>query len=341
MSEWRDRVGRFRDCGVLVIGDLILDHYVWGRVTRVSPEAPVPVVEITREDFHLGGAANVVNNVRSLGSRVYVAGAVGSDLDGQTLKRMVEDAADGSCCVMTDNGRPTTTKMRIIAQRQQIVRADREETSDLDDEVVLAMTDYVREVLPEVDAIILSDYGKGAVTPRLVSTVVTQVRAFSASRPRPIAILVDPKGRDYEKYRGVDVIKPNLLEAHQATGIDVGSEAGLRAAGLEIQAKTRCKAVLITEGERGMTLFQESVSTQHFSTRMRETFEVSGAGDTVSASLAVALAAGEDLASACRIANAAAWVVVGKVGIACVTPEELIEALEEAEEEAGEGGAAP
>lgn len=331
MSSIESLVSQFPSTRILVIGDLMLDHYIWGKVRRISPEAPVPVVDITHEDYRLGGAANVVHNVFGLGSRVCVSGILGDDAMGQLFLSQISDIVESHGCHIVPNGRPTTTKMRVIASRQQIVRVDRENSSPAEPEALDAMMGYVEERLPETDTIVVSDYGKGAITAELVERLVKQVKAANKKRDKPVRIIVDPKGSDYSRYKGVDLIKPNLLEAEHATGINTETDIGLDDAGHRIMNEVGCHSVLITCGERGMVLFQKGASTLRIPTEPRETFEVSGAGDTVSAALAVSLAAGADLITACRIANAAAWVVVGKVGIANVTPDELLHALQEME----------
>jgi len=305
---------------VLVVGDVMLDEFLWGRVARISPEAPVPVVEITSQTFRLGGAANVACNVRSLGGRAVVAGVVGRDPAGDRLRDAlvlggVEDA------LADDDGRPTTHKTRIIAHHQQVVRADREETGEIGTVVEDALGDALRHSARGVAAIILSDYQKGVVTPRLMKKVL------DAARREGVPLLVDPKVRHFALYRGAAVVTPNQMEAEQATGVRIRDTAGLHEAGRMILKTLRCRAVVITRGEHGLALFEQDRKPVEIATAAQQVFDVTGAGDTVIASLALALAAGATLPEAAMLANYAAGVVVGKIGTATVLPEEVLAAI--------------
>ena len=305
---------------VLVVGDVMLDEFLWGRVARISPEAPVPVVEITSQTFRLGGAANVACNVRSLGGRAVVAGVVGRDPAGDRLRDAlvlggVEDA------LADDDGRPTTHKTRIIAHHQQVVRADREETGEIGTAVEDALGDALRHSARGVAAIILSDYQKGVVTPRLMKKVL------DAARREGVPLLVDPKVRHFALYRGAAVVTPNQMEAEQATGVRIRDTAGLHEAGRMILKTLRCRAVVITRGEHGLALFEQDRKPVEIATAAQQVFDVTGAGDTVIASLALALAAGATLPEAAMLANYAAGVVVGKIGTATVLPEEVLAAI--------------
>ena len=306
---------------VLVVGDVMLDEFLWGRVARISPEAPVPVVEITSQTFHLGGAANVACNVRSLGGQAAVAGVVGGDATGQRLRDALVRSGIEDALALDDQGRPTTHKIRIIAHHQQVVRADREETGEIGTALEDALGDALRRSARGAAAIILSDYQKGVVTRRLMKKVL------DAARREGVPLLVDPKVRHFALYRGAAVVTPNQMEAEQATGVSIRDAAGLHEAGRKILKTLRCRAVLITRGEHGMALFEQDRKPVEIPTAARQVFDVTGAGDTVIASFALALAAGATLPEAAMLANYAAGIVVGKIGTATVSPEEVLAAI--------------
>jgi D-beta-D-heptose 7-phosphate kinase/D-beta-D-heptose 1-phosphate adenosyltransferase len=309
---------------VLVLGDVMLDQFLWGRVARISPEAPVPVVEISSETFHLGGAANVAGNVRALGGQAVVAGVVGDDAAGVRVRRALAEAGIEDALSVADGARPTTVKTRIIAHHQQVVRADREVAHDVAGSLERALLDRVRAALPTCGALILSDYQKGVVTAGLMKSVL------ALARRRGVPVLVDPKVRHFALYRRVAVVTPNQAEAEQATGVRILGEADLVEAGRRILRRLGCQAALVTRGEHGMTLFEVARRPLHIPTAAREVFDVTGAGDTVIATLGLALCAGANLAAAARLANFAAGVVVGKLGTATTTPEEVMAAIETA-----------
>lgn len=306
---------------VLVVGDVMLDEFLWGRVVRISPEAPVPVVEITSQTFHLGGAANVASNVRSLGGQAAVAGVVGRDPAGKQLRDALVRVGVEDALTLDDTGRPTTHKTRIIAHHQQVVRADREEAGEIGAALEDALGDALRRAARGAGAIILSDYQKGVVTRRLMKTVL------DAARREGVPLLVDPKVRHFALYRGAAIVTPNQMEAEQATGVRLRDAGGLRDAGAKILKALRCRAVLITRGEHGMALFEQDKKPVEIPTAARQVFDVTGAGDTVIASLALALAAGATLPEAAMLANYAAGVVVGKIGTATVSPDEVLAAI--------------
>jgi rfaE bifunctional protein kinase chain/domain len=308
---------------VLVLGDVMLDEFIWGRVARISPEAPVPVVEVTHESLHVGGAGNVARNVRALGGAVTLAGIVGRDSAGEKISAELAACGVEAALVRAADGRPTTVKTRIIAHQQQIVRADRECSDDLPAQLEDEIIACVRAALPRCAALVLSDYQKGVVTPRVMRAVLP------AARRRGVPVLVDPKVRHFALYRQVDVITPNQLEAEQASGVRLRNDADLTLAAERILRLLRCKAVLITRGEHGMSLFRRDRRPAHVPTFAREVFDVTGAGDTVIATLALALAGGVSLEEAAVLANCAAGVVVGKVGTATASPEEVLAAVEE------------
>jgi rfaE bifunctional protein kinase chain/domain len=307
---------------VLVVGDVMLDEFLWGKVVRISPEAPVPVVEVTDQTFHLGGAGNVASNIRSLGGEALLTGVVGADAAAERVRTALRAAGVEANLQVAEGGRPTTVKTRIVAHHQQVVRADREQADDISDAAEQAVLESVQKALPKCQALILSDYQKGVVTPRLMKTIPP------LARRRRIPILVDPKVPHFPLYRRVSVITPNQVEAEQATGIRIRSAADLTAAGKRIVAMLGCGAALVTRGEHGMTLFEGKRPPLHIPTAARDVFDVTGAGDSVIATLALALCGGARLPEAAVLANYAAGVVVGKLGTAAATPEEILAAVE-------------
>jgi rfaE bifunctional protein kinase chain/domain len=306
---------------VLILGDVMLDEFLWGDVSRISPEAPVPVVEVKRHTFHLGGAGNVARNVRSMEGRPCLAGVIGKDVAGDKVREALVEAGIEDLLVPADRGRPTTVKTRIIAHHQQVVRADREHADDISTALENTLLSRVRQALPRCSALILSDYQKGVLTPRLMKVVL------DLAGKRKMPVLVDPKVRHFAHYRGVSVLTPNHLEAEQATGIRIRGAADLEAAGQKMLRALKCDAVLVTRGEQGMTLFRRGLKPLHIPAAAREVFDVTGAGDTVIAALGLACAAGANLEEAARLANHAAGVVVGKLGTAAATPDEILEAV--------------
>ena len=315
------RVRAMRGKRILVVGDVILDRYLWGRATRISPEAPVLVVDVEREEFRLGGAANVAHNVRALGATPVLIGLVGGDGAAKDFARLLEERdVDPSAGIVQDPGRRTTVKTRIIAHHQQVLRADEETREPLHASVRERIVERLRAALDQADAVILSDYGKGVVSAELLDDLLPEL----ARRGLPSA--VDPKEEHFFRYRGVTVITPNLLEAAQAYGRRLDDESALLDAGFGLRERLDSKAVLITRGEEGMSLFTEEGHT-HFSTRAREVYDVTGAGDTVVATIGAALAARAPLTEACVLANHAAGLVVAHLGTAAAGADDLIASL--------------
>jgi len=319
---------RFSQVRVLVVGDLMLDEFIWGRVDRISPEAPVPVVHVTHENVHLGGAANVVHNIRALGGQAAGCGVVGHDRAGRRVVAELKRTGAGTAGVVAVRGAVTIRKTRIIAHSQQVVRLDREPTDHLP-RARQRVARFLDRHLWDCDAVVLSDYGKGVVDADLLA------RLRAARARRPFRLIVDPKRANFEQYRGVTLATPNTLEASEAAGISIRDEASLRAAGRRLLQRWEADAVLITRGEQGMTLFVRGGGVRHFPTVARQVFDVTGAGDTVVATCALALAAGAGFDEAAFLANHAAGIVVGKVGTATVSASELRRALRL------DGGAAP
>ncbi|MCA1566684.1 MAG: D-glycero-beta-D-manno-heptose-7-phosphate kinase [Acidobacteria bacterium] len=305
---------------VVVWGDVMLDEFVWGDVTRISPEAPVPVVNIGRESVRLGGAANVVANLIALGARASVVGVVGRDRAGERLADALKEtgALDTTNGLVLDESRPTTTKTRIIAHNQLVVRADRERRTPVDDATERRLVDALAAALPEADAFVVSDYDKGAVTPRVLAEILP--RAFE----RKIPVLVDPKIRNFDAYRPATVVTPNHHEALRLTNTEDDTDAGMADAARLLRERLGCESVLITRGEHGMMLLERDAAPVYVATVAREVYDVTGAGDTVIATLAAALAAGASLVEAAALANHAAGIVVGKLGTATASVEELI-----------------
>lgn len=315
------RVRSMRGKRVVVVGDVILDRYLWGRATRISPEAPVLVVDVEREEFRLGGAANVAHNVRALGATPVLIGVVGDDAPAADFARLLEERdVDPGPGIVRDAGRRTTVKTRIIAHHQQVLRADEETREPLERAARERVADRLHAALEDADAVILSDYGKGVVSGELLDDLLPEL----ARRGLPSA--VDPKEEHFFRYRGVTVITPNVLEASQAYGRRLKDEASLLEAGFGLRERLAAKSVLITRGEEGMSLFTEEGHT-HFSTQAREVYDVTGAGDTVVAAMGAALAARASLTEACVLANHAAGLVVAHLGTAAASADELVASL--------------
>ncbi len=313
-------IRRFADARLLVIGDLMLDQFIWGRVERISPEAPVPVVQVTRESFHLGGAANVVHNACALGGHATACGALGHDSAGRRLLAELKHIGAGTTGISSSRGTVTVRKTRIIAHNQQVVRLDREQTA-LGGAARTQLARFLEQHLWDFDAIVLSDYGKGVIDADLLAVL----RAARARRP--FRLIVDPKKPNFAHYSGITLATPNVSEAAAAAGIEIHDEASLTAAGHHLLSSWDAEAVLITRSEQGMTLVTRQGGVRHLPTMARQVFDVTGAGDTVVATCALALAAGASFEVAALLANHAAGVVVGKVGTATVSAAELRKAV--------------
>ena len=303
---------------ILVLGDLMLDEFIWGRVRRISPEAPVPVVEVERQTLVLGGAGNVAANLVALGARAVPLGVVGEDVSAERMRAAFADIGVASDGLVVDAARATTLKTRIIAHNQQVVRADRESRAPISSVIEEAIVARFAEALDSADAAVVSDYRKGLLTPRVLA------ETLEAARRRNVPVCLDPKLRSFAGYQPVTVITPNHQEAAEAAGLEIEDEASLIEAGRRLLDAIDCRAVLITRGEEGMALFTDGGEVTRIPTVAREVYDVTGAGDTVIATLALALAAGATFAEAAILANHAAGVVVGKVGTATVTRDELL-----------------
>ncbi len=315
-------IERFPQASVLVVGDLILDQYVMGRVSRISPEAPVPVVHVESESLRLGGAANVFNNILALGGKADLCGVIGADESGRLLLKELGGKRSGRGGVIIDQDRPTSRKSRVIAHNQQIVRYDVESRQELKKPLQSKLLRYVESRLRELSCLVVSDYAKGVVTPTLMSEL-TRLAAL-----RKIPIVVDPKVEHFGFYKGVTVITPNHLEATQAAGVHGDDNQAIDQAGAMIRQRLGCQSVLITRGEKGMSLYEGDGASWHIPTKARQVYDVTGAGDTVIGTLALALSTGAGMKESAMLANHAAGIVVGMVGTATVTPKQLAEALE-------------
>jgi len=314
-------VGRLPGRRVLVLGDVMLDEYVWGTVSRISPEAPVPVVAVRTESLKIGGAGNVAANIAALDGAADLVGVVGTDAAAERLSQELRRAGVKADGLVVDGTRPTTIKSRVVAGSQHVVRFDRESDAPLPPPVRQRVLEQVRARLPQADVLLISDYAKGVIGPRLVREVL----AAAAREKTPVA--VDPKVQHVALFRGVTVLAPNHHEAAAAARILVRDEADLLRVGAVLLRRLQAQAVLITRGERGMSLFEAARPVTHIPTFAREVYDVTGAGDTVMAVLALALAAGASLRQAAVLANYGAGVVVGKRGTATVSRAELARAL--------------
>lgn len=309
---------RFAGRRLVVLGDLMLDEFIWGRVRRISPEAPVPVVEVERQTLALGGAGNVASNLVALGAQPAPLGVAGSDTTADRMRAAFHDIGVASDGIVVDPSRATTLKTRIIAHNQQVVRADRESRAPISTAIEEAIIAHFTGALDTAEAVVVSDYNKGLLTPNVLA------ETLAAARRRNIPVCLDPKMRSFANYQPVTVITPNHQEAAEAAGLAIEDEASLNEAGRRLLGAIDCRAVLITRGEEGMALFTDGGEVTRIPTVAREVYDVTGAGDTVIATLALALAAGATFAEAAILANHAAGVVVGKVGTATVTREELL-----------------
>lgn len=315
-------VARFAGATVVVLGDVMLDTFVYGDCVRVSPEAPIPVLRVTRKAVMLGGAGNVARNIVGLGGRAVLIGLVGADAAGEALRAQVE-GEEGITADLVSDGRPTTEKIRYVAQQQQMLRTDIEQVHPAEPEALLAA---VGRHLGEAQALVLSDYGKGVLSPALLRDVIALARAHD------VPIVADPKSTDVVRYDGVTLLTPNALEATAATGwgCEVDGDAAQAGAAI-LAAMLTTPAVLVTRGARGMTLVERNAPARHMPAVARAVFDVSGAGDTVVATVALGLAAGIDLTTAVELGNRAAGLAVSKPGTAVITAAELAHELRSAE----------
>ena len=310
-------ISAFAGKHILVLGDVMLDQFIWGKVRRISPEAPVPVVEVASESYHLGGAGNVAANIRALGGIPIPVGIIGEDSAAGRLTDILKTNGIDASGLLADSGRPTTVKTRIVAHSQQIVRADRESKAPLSSESNAALAAAFGKWLPSAGAVVVSDYDKGVVNRELLGQVLP------AAQSARVPVLLDPKVHHADHYKPITLITPNHREAELLTGMSIENEQQLEEAGRKLLEKFECPYALITRGEEGMSLFFPGGS-HHLPTFAREVFDVTGAGDTVIATLALAQAGGATMEESATLANHAAGLAVGKVGTATVSPAELL-----------------
>ncbi len=323
-AQARKLVQGFTSCRVLVVGDLMLDRYVWGSVDRISPEAPVPVVQVQRESTMLGGAGNVVRNLVSLGAQVEVVALVGDDESAGELRRLLDHWKIDPSGLIVDASRPTTEKTRVIAGSQQVVRYDRESNEPLLPAATESLLGAVGARAGRVDGVIVEDYGKGLLEPGVAREAMAE---FGRHQRR---VFVDPKLQPWDVYRGAELLKPNLREAQEVSGIKLRGEDDLESMGRALLEQTGAQTLAITRGAEGMTLFPSSGPTEHVATVRREVADQAGAGDTAIAALALARLAGASWREAASLANAAAGVVVAIPGTATLSPADLLRSVESA-----------
>jgi len=323
-------VNRFSKKKIIVIGDLLLDQFIWGEVSRISPEAPVPVVWVKDEGFMPGGACNVASNIAKLGGKAFLVGIVGEDEKAEILKDKLDKQGISTEGIFSDHNRPTILKTRVIAHHQQVVRIDRENIEQISNKYLRKIQDYLEANIKNADGIIIEDYGKGLITPALLKTAVREAKKHKKM------IAVDPKENHFSYYKGVTVITPNHHEAAKAAGFPIDSNEALLKAGNKLLNKLKASVILITLGENGMMVFEKGKKPKKIPTLAQEVFDVSGAGDTVVAVYSLCAASGASPMLSAHISNCAAGIVVGKVGVAVVEPGELLDRLKK---EAGKGGA--
>ncbi len=316
-------INNFGRSGVMVVGDVMVDHFIWGKVSRISPEAPVPVVEVQKDSMMLGGSANVLNTIHTMGAPVFVAGVIGADHIGKDLQLQLKERRIDTAGIIVEPGRPTTLKTRIVAHGQQIVRFDHENRRLISGESRDSILSYVKKLRDRIGAVVISDYGKGVVSRELVEDIKTIIGK------RDIFLCVDPKQNDFSIYSGAHVLTPNHHEAQRAAGMAIETGDDLLKLGETLLSQFDIGALLVTRGEEGMSLFERGRNIRHtlFAAQAKEVYDVTGAGDTVIGVLALALSAKANLKEATALANSAAGIVVGKVGTSTVSRDELMGGL--------------
>ena len=316
-QELHDLMSRLDEPTILVVGDLILDRYLFGHVDRLSPEAPVPVLDYQRDDYVLGGAANVAHNIATMGGKAIVAGAMGNDQQKETFLSLLQEAGICVSGVVTDESRPTIVKTRVIGGNQQLVRVDREKRHNLAGKAFDELKTFLQNSISKVSAIVISDYGKGVITTETLEFI------RELTKESDVPVIVDPKDTHFSNYRQFTVITPNINEASLGAGFKIKDEETLLQAGKQLVTSLDCSAILITRGAEGMSLFRKDKDVLAIPTRARDVFDVTGAGDTVVAMLALSLASGLSMVEAAHLANWTAGVVVAKHGTATSTRDEL------------------
>lgn len=323
MDKLSEYINKFNNATVLVVGDIIADHYVWGKVERISPEAPVPIVDVQSESILLGGAGNVASNILSLGGKVRICGVVGRDDMGRWIINRLK--SEGVCTdgILVEEGRPSSKKTRVIAHNQHVVRFDHESRGEISPHSQDLIYEYIKTHINDIKVVIISDYAKGVITRSLVKNILQLAADYNLS------VIVDPKLKHFDFYTGASVITPNTSEASIASGISISDNETLLKAGNILLNQSNVEAILITRSEHGMSLFQRNNDVTHIPAVAREVYDVTGAGDTVVSTLALSVAAGASLRDAALLANYAGGIVVGIVGTAAVHQEQLIAALNE------------
>ncbi len=316
-------LNRFSKVKILVVGDIMMDCFIWGKVSRISPEAPVPVVAVGKETFLLGGAANVVNNIYALGGNVTLCGVVGDDEMGQKIIKKLTEMGIGLHGLFVEQGRQTTVKTRIIAHQQQVVRIDREAIDHIGKSISQNLFEFLKKNIDGFDGIVLSDYGKGLLTKELIRATIRRAREMKKF------IMVDPKLKNFFYYKGATVVTPNAAEASAASGTLINDLLSLKRAGRMLLKKLGCDVLVITRGEEGIAIFEPHQEPFLVSTGAKEVYDVTGAGDTVIGTMALALGAGAKVVEAAKLANYAAGIVVGKIGTATASRKELVNVIKE------------
>ena len=321
VARGADLLSRIRGKKVLVVGDLMIDEYIWGAVERVSPEAPVPVVGVKGQTLRLGGAANVANNILGLGGAVQLCGVVGDDQMGRWLLNDLEKKGVGVRGVITVRGRPTTVKTRVMAHEQQVVRVDKEVTTPIeraDEKVLLASAG---SLMADCGCVVISDYAKGVMTTTLIRDLIMM------SREEGMPVAVDPKVVHFPMYKNVTVLTPNLIETSAGSGVRIDGLENLLKAGRKIFEKLKCEHLIVTRGEQGMTVFEGNGKVTHLPADSLQVYDVTGAGDTVISTVALGIASGLTMLEAAYLANVAAGVVVGEMGTVAVSPSMIRDRL--------------
>lgn len=306
---------------VLIVGDLILDHYLWGSVERTTPEAPVPIVLHERDSWILGAAGNVAHNIKTLGGKAYLVGIAGKDSAGKQMQTLLRETGISTAGIVTAANRPTTVKTRVVSSGQQLLRIDHEETDSLDPQTIEKLIATIRRLAGKCKAVLLSDYAKGVLGPKVIAAAV------GAAHQYRIPVLVDPKGHDYSRYKGADILTPNLRELSLAAGYPIDDEKDMQKAGRNLIKKCGLKALALTMDAEGMAVLRPRHAPFRLPARAPEVSDVTGAGDTTIATLALAIASGMGIEDAATLANHAGGIVVGKLGVSTVSPQELKMAL--------------
>ncbi len=319
-------IPKLENRSILVVGDTMVDKFIWGKVSRISPEAPVPVVEVKSETETLGGAGNVASNITSLGAKAYIVTVIGNDSSGENMKKMLERKNINTDYIIVDSQRPTTIKTRIVASNQQVVRVDKEIKGAFSGKTEENILKNIEQSMEKVDGVIISDYAKGIVTPKVLKKIIT------LAKKKKVPVTVDPKIENFKKYKHITCMTPNTKEAIEGMNAQhqhIVTDKDIAELGKKILKLLQSESVLITRGERGMTIIEKNDKITHIPTRAKEVYDVTGAGDTVIATMTLALSAKYDLVTSAEIANFAAGIVVGKVGTATVTQKELIKTIED------------